>query len=143
MRKLEEGKKIEHQRRSETKMSLKEKAKFAKDIFKTLADAFRLNYDLWNTLQFELWVRFEDAQAEIDEKGQNYARLVASLNEKRVEEKKNLQDFLEFLQQKYNQAEQNIRSGIWQTQEPIYSKLCGESSAYSEVLKKLMELLKE
>jgi len=42
--------------------SLEQKAKFGKDIFKTLADAFRINYDLWNTLQFEEWVRLEDAQ---------------------------------------------------------------------------------
>jgi hypothetical protein len=58
---------------------LKEKAKFGKDIFKTLADAFRENYDLWNSLQFEEWVRLEDAQKELDNLRWNLQRTIISL----------------------------------------------------------------
>ena len=49
------------------KEKIKQKTKFGKDIFKTLADAFRENYDLWNTLQFEEWVRVDDVRALLDE----------------------------------------------------------------------------
>jgi hypothetical protein len=57
-------------------MSLREKAKFAKDICKTLADAYVKDYDLWNSLQFEIWVRLEDAEQAIAELKQKLQQLL-------------------------------------------------------------------
>ena len=80
-------------------------------------------------LQFEeeKYVRFEDAQAEIDEKGQNYARLVASLNEKRIEEKKKIQ--------KLTNGDRLCAS--------CHFSIAGYCNTDCEALKILKELLKE
>jgi hypothetical protein len=85
---------------------LKEKAKFGKDIFKTLADAFRENYDLWNSLQFEEWVRLEDVEAECQKC--DYREVVRIRKEEARELKQKLQQFAIFLDDFYKRRRNQI-----------------------------------
>jgi protein-arginine kinase activator protein McsA len=99
--------------------SLKQKAKFGKDIFKTLADAFRENYDLWNSLQFEEWVRLEDAEQESEKIRMEYECLISKAE-------KNCADCYQELKQKLK----------------LVLNVLGHAD-YSEARKVVKELLKE
>ncbi len=115
-------------------MSWKEKAKFGKDIFKTLADAFRQNFDLWNSLQFEEWVRLEDAEKEIKTRDDLCERLMKILEHKdkeRLEWKQKLQQTINELRHKPSPNER----GEWYQE--------GWLDAMGLAIKKFEGLLKE
>ncbi|MGQ9624796.1 MAG: hypothetical protein ACUVT9_05435 [Candidatus Bathycorpusculaceae bacterium] len=121
--------------------SLKQKAKFGKDIFKTLADAFRTNYDLWNTLEFEEWVRLEDAEAELKRQTDTelerqdlaYQELVAKAERdcyKCIEEQKQKLDFLIKVMKRWLKVYEDCKKESW------YRDIEGLIPKFEELLEK-------
>jgi hypothetical protein len=70
----------------------------------------------------------------------NYQETTIEL--RKLEERfQRVRQFEQWLEDKHKEAEANIRSGTWRTEDPTYSKLCGESFAFEEAKEKLGVLM--